>query len=280
MQAQSDALGHRLRDPGHELVRIGGVPVRQQPIAFPDGQMPPALGRTPAERTRVLVRLPERTSSAFRETTRVVLASLAFDGIVLAVFALIRTAAPCLTPDTGRLVREGWAYVRDDYGRLTLWSCALLVAAAGAALAAARLLPRGPGPLSVESSWWLLFGRYPALTGAKCTYVGCELVDGSYLAGVLKHFAHQAEETGDRELALVAPLEYRSHPGTPSRPLTDHQLVSVSARQIKFLTVTYLDHIPQPGQLPGARPEQGEPTRSMPAGSPRSSTVTGPPSPP
>ncbi|WP_327240672.1 DUF6338 family protein [Streptomyces sp. NBC_01318] len=226
------------------------------------------------------VRLPERTSSAFRETTRVVLASLAFDGIVLAVFALIRTAAPGLTPDTGRLVREGWAYVRDDYARLTLWSCALLVAAAGAALAAARLLPRGPGPLSVESSWWLLFGRYPAFTGAKCTYVGCELVDGSYLAGVLKHFAHQAEETGDRELALVAPLEYRSHPGTPSRRLTDHQLVSVSARQIKFLTVTYLDHIPQPGQLPGVRPEQGEPTRSMPTGSSRSSTVTGTPSPP
>ncbi|WP_329165389.1 DUF6338 family protein [Streptomyces sp. NBC_01717] len=225
--------------------------------------------------------LPERTSSAFRETTRVVLASLALDGIALAVFAVIRTAAPGLTPDTGRLVREGWGYVRDDYGRLTLWSCALLVAAAGAALAAARLLPRGPGPLSVESSWWLLFGRYPALTGAKCTYVGCELVDGSYLAGVLKHFAHQAEETGDRELALVAPLEYRPHPGVPSRPLTDHQLVSVSARQIKFLTVTYLDHIPRPGPglIPGVRAEQDEPTRSMPAGSPTSPTVTGTSSP-
>lgn len=52
--------------------------------------------------------LPERTSSAFRESTRVVLAGLAFDGIALAVFALIRTAAPGLTPDTGRLVREGW----------------------------------------------------------------------------------------------------------------------------------------------------------------------------
>ncbi|MCM1938456.1 DUF6338 family protein [Streptomyces sp. G3] len=214
------------------------------------------------------MRLPERTSSAFRETTRVVLASLAFDGIVLAVFALIRTASPGLTPDTGRLVREGWAYARDDYGRLTLWSCALLAAAACVALAAARLLPRGPGPLSVESSWWLLFDRYPALVGAKCTYVGCELVDGSYLAGVLKHFAHQAEETSDRELALAAPLEYRSHPGAPSRRLTGHQLVSVSAGQIKFLTVTYLDHVPQPGNVPATGPEGGDPAQRGPAASP------------
>ncbi|MFB6752503.1 DUF6338 family protein [Streptomyces sp. NPDC056353] len=217
------------------------------------------------------MRLPERTSSAFRETTRVVLASLAFDGIVLAVFALIRTASPGLTPDTGRLVREGWAYARDDYGRLTLWSCALLAAAACVALAAARLLPRGPGPLSVESSWWLLFDRYPALVGAKCTYVGCELVDGSYLAGVLKHFAHQAEETSDRELALAAPLEYRSHPGAPSRRLTGHQLVSVSAGQIKFLTVTYLDHVPQPGNAPATGPEGGDPAQRGPAASPASS---------
>ncbi|MFE7043128.1 DUF6338 family protein [Streptomyces atratus] len=210
------------------------------------------------------LRLPERTSSAFRETTRVLLASLAFDGVILAVFALIRIAAPARTPDTGRLVREGWGYVRDDYGRLTLWSCVLLAAAAGAALAAARLLPRGPGPLSVESSWWLLFGRYPAQTGAKCAYVGCELVDGSHLAGVLKHFAHQAEETGDRELALIAPLEYRPHSGVPSRPLAGHQLVSVSARQIKFLTVTYLDHIPQPGPYPGVQSPQGEPVGPAP----------------
>ncbi|KYK12964.1 MULTISPECIES: DUF6338 family protein [Streptomyces] len=196
------------------------------------------------------VRVPERTSSAFRETTRVVLASLAFDAMVLAAFAVARTAAPDVTPDTGRLVREGLGYVRQDYARLTLWCCALLVLAAGAALAAARLLPRGPGPLSVESSWWLLFGRYPEQAGAECAYVGCELVDGSYLAGVLKHFAHQAEETGDRELALAPPLQYRPHAGAPARPLTGHQLVSVSARQIKFLTVTYLDRIPPPETSP------------------------------
>lgn len=200
------------------------------------------------------VRLPERTSSTFRESTRVLLASLAFDGMILGVFGLIRAAVPSHTPDTGRLVREGWGYVQDDYGRLTLWFCALLAAAAGAALAAARLLPRGPGPLSVESSWWLLFGRYPDQAGAKCTYVSCELVDGSSLAGVLKHFAHQAEETGDRELALTAPLTYRPHAGAPSGPLTGHQLVTVSARQIKFLTVTYLDHIPT--STPSASPRR------------------------
>nr|WP_270890033.1 DUF6338 family protein [Streptomyces sp. DHE17-7] len=94
------------------------------------------------------------------------------------------------------------------------------------------------------------FGPTRTGPGAECAYVGCELVDGSYLAGVLKHFAHQAEETGDRELALAPPLQYRPHAGAPARPLTGHQLVSVSARQIKFLTVTYLDRIPPPETSP------------------------------
>ncbi|GGI97851.1 DUF6338 family protein [Streptomyces brasiliensis] len=195
-------------------------------------------------------RLPERTSSAFRETTRVVLASLAFDGLALAVFALVRTAAPASTPDTGALVRDGWGYVRVHYGPLALWSAGLLVLAAAAALGAARLLPRGPGPLAVESSWWLLFHSYPRDVGARSVYVGCELEGGAYLGGILKNFAHQAEETGDRELVLVAPLEYRPGPDAPARPLSGHHAVSVSARHIRFLTTTYLDHIPQQREEP------------------------------
>ncbi|MGF0174105.1 DUF6338 family protein [Streptomyces sp. Marseille-Q5077] len=199
--------------------------------------------------------LPERTSSAFRETTRVVLASLALDTLALAVFGALRATAPGITPDVGRLVREGWGYARDHYLALAWWSLAVLAIAAALGAGAARLLPRGAGPVTVESSWWLLLGRYPAEAGAKSAYVGCELVDGSYLGGTLKHFAHQAEETGDRELALVAPLEYRPHPGQPVRPLTGHQLVSVSARQIKFLTVTYLDHVPTDAPRPEPRGE-------------------------
>jgi hypothetical protein len=197
--------------------------------------------------TRNLI-LPERTSSSFRETTRVVLASLVFDGAVLAVFALIRITAPGATPDIGRLVRQGSGYVRSDYSLLFLWFCILIVAAAGAAAIAARLLPRGPGPVSVESSWWLLFRRYPRQIGAKSIHVGCELVDGSYLSGTLKHFAHQDEESGDREFALGAPLRYRTKEMAVVQPLLGHQFVSVSARQIKFLTVTYLDHIPTMSQ--------------------------------
>lgn len=194
-----------------------------------------------ATRNRIL---PERTSTPFRETTRVVLASLVFDGVVLAMFAVLRVVAPRATPDVGELVQQGWSYVRGDYGMVFLWFCLLVVAAVGLAVAAARLLPGGPGPVLIESSWWLLFRRYPDQIGAKSVHVGCELVDGSYLSGTLQHFAHQDDESGDRELALGAPLQYRAQTMNAAQPLPGHQFVSVSARQIKFVTVTYLDHLP------------------------------------
>jgi hypothetical protein len=186
-------------------------------------------------------RFPERTSSAFRESTRVVLASVAFDAISLTIFALMRSFSPSLTPDIGRLVRDGGGYLRMHYASVTAWSCALLALAAIVAVATATVAPRPDGTLHVESSWWLLFHTYPRVNGATEIRVGCELVDGSYVAGKLQHFAFQAEETGDRELALGQPLDYRPDTGdVSSRHLESQQLVTISARQIKFMTVAYL----------------------------------------
>jgi hypothetical protein len=195
-------------------------------------------------------RFPERTSTAFRETTRVVLASIGFDVVALGVFALVRTALPSATPDISRWIGTGWRYVRADYGVILLWAAVILLLAMGLALAAARVLPRRSRPLASESAWWLQFRLFPEEVGAAAVHVGCELVDGSHVSGTLRTFAHKSDETGDRELILVAPLRYRPAPSTPATTLSGHQLLSISARHIKFLTVTYLDHAPPPDEPP------------------------------
>lgn len=190
---------------------------------------------------------PERTSTTFRETTRVVLAGIGFDVVALGVFALARAFLPSITPDIPRWIDTGWRYVRAEYGVILLWAAVTLSIAMGLALIAARHLPRRRRPLGAESAWWLQFGLYPEEVGAAAIHVGCELLDGSHVSGTLRNFAHQAAETGDRELTLVAPLRYRPGVGAPTISLSGHQLLSVSARNIKFLTVTYLDNVPESG---------------------------------
>ncbi|WP_405386229.1 DUF6338 family protein [Streptomyces sp. NBC_01102] len=190
------------------------------------------------------IRLPERVSTPFRETARVVLASVVFDVMGLVLFVGARAVLPSITPDIGRWVREGSQYVAADYTTIAAWGALTLATATAAAALAARTLPRVNGPLTVESSWWLLFHVYPRQVSAAAIYVECELTDGSYIAGTLQNFAHQAEETPGRELALVAPLVHRSAPGEASKPLASRTFAAVRAEQIKFLTVTYLDNVP------------------------------------
>ncbi|MEV0418243.1 DUF6338 family protein [Streptosporangium canum] len=185
-------------------------------------------------------RFPERTSSAFRESTRVALASIVFDLASLGAFTLLRFTAPSLTPDVGRLIRQGEGYLRTHYASVTTWATVLLALAVGAAVLTAWRLPRRRHPLTVESSWWLLFHSYPERNGAAEIRVGCELTDGSFIGGRLQHFAYQAEETGDRELAVRGPFEHRPAKDQPARDLSGEHFVTISARQIKYLTVTYL----------------------------------------
>jgi hypothetical protein len=52
----------------------------------------------------------------FRETAAVVAASISFELIVLAIFAVIRALLPSLTPDIGALIRNGPSYLRGGGG--------------------------------------------------------------------------------------------------------------------------------------------------------------------
>jgi hypothetical protein len=81
-----------------------------------------------------------------------------------------------------------------------------------------------------------MFKRYPTMA----CYVGCELKDGTYVAGQLYNFSPESDEIPDRELTMSAPITYRPS-GSEESSTLEVSAIIVSAREIKLLTVTYLD---------------------------------------
>jgi hypothetical protein len=185
-------------------------------------------------------RTPRRRRSTFGETVLLGLTSFLCDVAALLVFAVLRTTIPDHTPDVGRLVREGRDYFDANFAYIAWWALGLLALACAFGFVLGRWPPRfAPifaNDITFTSAWWDLFEQYPDST----VYVGCELNDGSYLGGELFTYNSDEEETADRELALSAPITYRAAETDEPVELEDVGAVSVSAGQIKFMTVSYL----------------------------------------
>src|SRR5215472_17558394 len=108
---------------------------------------------------------PERHPSAFRETAAVVVTSVISEIAVLILFALARSFWPSVTPDVGKLVRGGSAYLRANYREFAIWGIGLLALAVVLAYAASTPVGRKaaasvPFLFAKEqggSAWWQLF---------------------------------------------------------------------------------------------------------------------------
>ena len=185
-------------------------------------------------------RSARRQRSTFGETVLLGLTSFLCDVAALLVFAVLRAAAPDHTPDVGRLVRDGRTYFDAHYAYLGWWALGLLALACALGFMLGRWPPRFTpvfaDDITFTSAWWDLFEQYPDSK----VYVGCELEDGSYLGGELFTYNSDEDETENRELALLAPITYRPAGVDDEVELDDVGTISVSARQIKFLTVSYL----------------------------------------
>lgn len=197
---------------------------------------------------------PQRALSPFRETAIVLCVSIAAAVFALALFAVLRAAAPSITPDVGSLVRDPAQFVRTSYVSLFWWSIALLgLATAAAGLvgsgALRRLLarlPRSPvDPVLAPheagvSAWWLAFRDQPDAD----VHVGCLLTDGSFVSGFLMSFSNAAEDSGDRDLTLAAdldrPIKFRAAGQLDTVELPGVGAVVVAARQTSLIFVSYL----------------------------------------
>ena len=204
-------------------------------------------------------RQPQREASALRETAILLLGGVICDLAALGLFAAWRIRAPQHTPDVGRLVRGDTAYLRQEYVPIAAWAIGtLLVACVIAALVAmltdrlGYLLHRFQ-PIQYRSAWHLMLQDQPNAI----VYCGCALDDGSWLGGYLRSSSTSIEETPDRDLVLVGELTLRPA-GTDKAVVLDEQVAIVSARNLRYLTVTYLDsHLAAPaGSLPASMAEE------------------------
>ena len=193
-----------------------------------------------ASQRRALV--PQAEQSTLMETTSVVSISLATNAVVLALFGLVRWARPKDTPDVGRLLGTGSEYAIEHLPYVLAWGTGLLLISCVLAVTVARSkrvrrrLAKYLRPVIIETSAWCeVFdppeGSYP--------YAGVELADGTFVSGTVQWFSTHLEESGDRDLALGPPLQFRSAKGRRREP--EVQRVVIAARDIRRLDVTYLE---------------------------------------
>lgn len=207
-------------------------------------------------------RFVPRTTSVFRETAAVVLASVTANGIALAGFGVIRTLVPERTPDVGRLVNGPAAYFTHHYVEVAVWGAALLaVAVLLAALAAVppqpviarwRKLPEAlqpawledlGNPIIYKSAWDRLMHLGAAdYEGPVDVWVSCELHDGTYLAGPLYSLNPDVDEDADREFIIMAPITRRG-PTSEELEELDVGALSVSARYVKYVGWSYVRRV-------------------------------------
>ncbi|MEU0878453.1 DUF6338 family protein [Lentzea sp. NPDC005914] len=203
---------------------------------------------------------PAAEETALQEALTILFTGLLLDGIGLAAVGGLWWAIPGSGVDVSKLVLSPTAYLAAHPVRLMGWSAAVLALAIAVGYLAAgrrvqavvrRSARRAASSEPHASAWWLLFEEHPPEVPV---HVGCYLSDGGYLSGRLHSYSRVGKESGDRELTLRDEITYRE-PGEASATRVLHNVgaVSVSARNIQFLTVTYLA---PPEKAVGPPPEE------------------------
>lgn len=211
-----------------------------------------------------LRRRPERVDTAVQELLSIVFVGVAIDFGTVALLALGAGVLPLRTPNLSRLIVDPGGYSAAHLSLVAGWGVAFLVTTIGLAVLLAlepwaRFLPvtwrrwrsdRARRVGEQQSSWWLLFHEHPNAT----IHVGCALDDGSYVSGRLHNYSKAANENGDRELALSGEIFYRPPDDPKGGVLPAVNAVSISARRLVLLTVTYVMPDQTPPQPPVTEP--------------------------
>jgi uncharacterized protein DUF6338 len=181
----------------------------------------------------------ERRLSPFRETIAIAFSSVVADSIAVAVFYLIRRSFPQITPDVDALMNTSTEYFKKNYWDILGWAAILLTVATAGAFSAASpsLTDRFLSPFL--SAWGVMFGKH-ADKSIK-VYVGCNMADGSYVAGYLHSHSRLSDDSPDRDLSLTGDIVYRAPENEDFVTLTNVGGVVLSARNILMLTISYVE---------------------------------------
>lgn len=188
-------------------------------------------------------RRPAVEESAFREASRIALASAAFDVAALLIFAVVRLVAPGALLDPGKWLADPHAYIRDHYALVGVTIGAFVVLAVGVAAGTDRLLRRqAPGDIRPGGIWFQLF-RVDRPEGT-VPWLSIRLSDGTDVAGFLSYYV-SAEEPANREIALKQNAEHtglqlRNKDATAVERLDGWSNVILRGDEITCLKVKYL----------------------------------------
>ena len=186
--------------------------------------------------------------SPLRETSLIVVTSIATLGVAMLIAWIFRGVRPTHSPDVGAYVTGGAAYLRKHHAEAASWSGGLVVLACvlayflavpPAALARGHLRSwvldrRGTGVIEQKSGWSAAFDAHRDHRKV----VEVVLTDGTTLFGLLGSRSTQIAETADRDLVLAAPIQVREV-GTNWIELPMAGTLVVSAARIKYMVVSY-----------------------------------------
>ncbi|MFG2049632.1 DUF6338 family protein [Micromonospora sp. NPDC048935] len=193
---------------------------------------------------------PERVETATQEILATIFAGIVIDFVAVALLGVVAQATSLAVPDFSRMLLGPGRYTSSHLPLVTAWSAALVGTAIGCAVVASltpwdRALPkvlrqrrddRLRRTQSQQSAWWLLFHEHRDAD----IHVGCTLDDGSYVAGRLHSYSRAPVESSDRELTLRGEILYRPAGEVDAAILHDVNAVSISARRLILMTVTYV----------------------------------------
>jgi hypothetical protein len=190
--------------------------------------------------------------SAFIEISRIVLASLIFSGLALAVLVVVRQIQPDWLPEPRRLLaQDGTDYFRRRYALVLRALGAWSAIACAVAWGTNALLEKKQGGATIkpESAWTQVLRRErPA---GSLPYARVRLDNGVIYSGLVVKFSSDLEVEG-REIVLAPPLASKT-PSTPGglKPLPpQYQRVVLRGDSIEVLSIEYR---PGPPPQPAAR---------------------------
>jgi hypothetical protein len=178
------------------------------------------------------------SESAFREISRIVLASLVFSGFALSVLAIVREVQPEWMPDPRRLLDPKDPYAKDHY-LLILRTLVLQGSLALTAAWAWHLVlawRQGGATIRQVSAWTQVFKR--DCPKGHDAHVRVRLEGGIIYSGLVANFSSDLAVDG-RELVLAPPIASKTGENQMTAVPGQYQRVVIRGSAIEVMSVEY-----------------------------------------
>jgi Family of unknown function (DUF6338) len=183
-------------------------------------------------------RRPPVDETAFREASRVALASLVFTLLSLLILFIGQLLAPKLLPDPAVWVESGKAYIKKNYQLIAIAALLQFALSCGLAATAAVIIGRSSAArINPYSLWYLALRGWVKPKQQPLAMV--VLNNDTTIFGQVRGYSTE-NERDNRELILGPPLFYQEEGDEETTDLsTDWTYVLIPASSMRYLAVDY-----------------------------------------